>query len=104
MKEKMNIANAVTLSRIVFAGLVLYSDTFSVQFYIFYLLGAFTDMIDGTIARKLNTRSSFGSKLDSAADFVFVTADTERQQEQQNSGNLVHHRMHRNQSVKHKKA
>lgn len=68
MKEKMNIANAVTLSRIVFAVLVLFSDTFSVQFYIFYPLGAFTDMIDGTIARKLNLKSSFGSKLDSVAD------------------------------------
>lgn len=74
MKEKMNIANAVTLSRIVFAVLILFSDTFSVQFYIFYLLGAFTDMIDGTIASKLNLKSSFGSKLDSVADFIFVTA------------------------------
>lgn len=73
IKEKMNIANAVTLSRIVFAVLALFSDTFSVQFYIFYLLGAFTDMIDGTIARKLNLKSSFDSKLYSVADFIFVT-------------------------------
>lgn len=72
MKEKMNIANLTTLSRIVFAAIVLFSDTFSVQFYIFYLLGAFTDMIDGTVARKTNTVSEYGSKLDTAADFVFV--------------------------------
>lgn len=74
IKEKMNVANVVTLSRMVFAVLVLFSDAFSVQFYIFYLIGAFTDMIDGTIARKLNLKSLFGSKLDSVADFVFTTA------------------------------
>ena len=29
-------------------------------------------MIDGTVARKTNTASEFGSKLDTVADFVFV--------------------------------
>ena len=29
-------------------------------------------MIDGTIARKLNTVSNFGSKLDTISDFVFM--------------------------------
>ena len=29
-------------------------------------------MIDGTVARKTNTVSEFGSKLDTFADFVFV--------------------------------
>lgn len=74
MKRKLNIANVVTASRIIFAVLILFSDAFSMQFYIFYLLGAFTDMIDGTIARKLNIKSSFGSILDSIADCVFVAA------------------------------
>ena len=32
-----------------------------------------SDMSDGIIARKTNTVSEFGSKFDSAADFVFVT-------------------------------
>ena len=31
-------------------------------------------MIDGTIARKTNSVSEFGSKLDTAADLAFVTA------------------------------
>ena len=74
MKETMNIANVVTASRILFAILILFSPVFSIQFYIFYLLGSFTDMIDGTIARKLNRQSSFGAKLDTIADFVFVVA------------------------------
>ena len=29
-------------------------------------------MIDGTVARKTNTASEFGSKLDTMADFIFV--------------------------------
>lgn len=74
MKKKLNIANAVTASRIIFAVLILFSKAFSRPFYIFYLLGAFTDMIDGTIARKLNIKSSFGSILDSIADCAFLVA------------------------------
>ena len=31
-------------------------------------------MIDGTIARKTDTVSDFGSKLDTVADFVFIVA------------------------------
>ena len=37
-----------------------------------YFLCGFSDMIDGTIARKTNAVSEFGSKLDTIADFVFV--------------------------------
>ncbi len=74
MKRKLNIANAVTASRIIFAVLLVFSSAFSIQFYTFYLLGAFTDMIDGTIARKLNMKSSFGALLDSVADCIFVVA------------------------------
>jgi CDP-diacylglycerol--glycerol-3-phosphate 3-phosphatidyltransferase len=35
-------------------------------------LAAFTDMIDGWIARKLELKSSFGAKLDTVADFIFI--------------------------------
>lgn len=31
-------------------------------------------MVDGTIARKLNSATGFGSKLDSVADLVFIGA------------------------------
>ena len=31
-------------------------------------------MIDGAVARRTNTTSEFGAKLDTAADFVFVAA------------------------------
>lgn len=39
-----------------------------------YLLCGFTDMIDGTIARKAKSVTAFSSALDSVADFVFVVA------------------------------
>lgn len=66
------MANFITSLRFVFSLLMLFFSTFSKGFYVFYLLSGFTDMIDGTIARKTNTVSEFGSKLDTAADFVFV--------------------------------
>ena len=44
----------------------------SVWFYILYIFCGLTDMIDGTIARKTESVSSFGSKLDTIADFVFM--------------------------------
>lgn len=74
VKHKLNVADAITASRIAFAVFVIPYPAFSVQFYVFYLLGAFTDMIDGTVARKLNMQSSFGAKLDTVADFVFIMA------------------------------
>jgi CDP-diacylglycerol--glycerol-3-phosphate 3-phosphatidyltransferase len=41
---------------------------------VLYLIAGFTDMIDGTVARKMGTVSDFGAKLDSVADFIFVAA------------------------------
>ena len=52
--------------------LLLFFPLFSSGFYILYLFCGFTDMVDGTIARKTNGESAFGARLDSVADFVFV--------------------------------
>ena len=69
---KKHIANIITGSRIAFSLPLLFIPLSSAWFYILYLFCGLTDMIDGTIARKTNTVSSFGSKLDTAADFVFM--------------------------------
>lgn len=69
---RLNAADAITSSRIVFALLILFVPLFSVPFYAFYFLGAATDMADGIIARKLHQESTFGAKLDTVADIVFV--------------------------------
>ena len=38
-----------------------------------YLICGFTDMVDGTIARRTNTVSKFGANLDTIADMTFLT-------------------------------
>lgn len=68
------MANFVTSLRIIFSIALLFWPAFSPAFYVLYLSAGFTDMIDGTIARKTNTVSDFGSKLDTVADFVFIVA------------------------------
>ena len=67
-----HIANILTSCRILGSILLLFFPVFSLDFYITYLLCGFSDMIDGTIARKTNSESSFGSQLDAIADFIFV--------------------------------
>lgn len=73
MKIKEQIANIVTSLRIICSVLILLCPAFSVCFYILYLLCGFTDMVDGTIARKNNAVSEFGARLDTIADIVFIT-------------------------------
>lgn len=71
---KKHIANIVTGCRILGSILLLFFPVFSVAFYVIYLICGFSDMIDGTIARKTNSAGETGAKIDTAADFVFVTA------------------------------
>ena len=68
------MANILTGFRMIGSVLLVFLPTFSPGFYILYLLCGFTDMIDGTVARKTNSASRFGEKLDTAADIVFVAA------------------------------
>lgn len=73
-KVRHTMANFVTVLRIIFSIALLFCPAFSPAFYVLYLSAGFTDMIDGIIARKTNTVSDFGSKLDTVADFVFIVA------------------------------
>ena len=67
-----HIANILTGSRIFGSILLLFFPAFSLAFYVTYILCGFSDMIDGTIARKTNSTSKFGSQLDTIADIIFV--------------------------------
>jgi len=67
-----NIANILTVFRILGSILLLFFPVFSEAFYSVYLLCGFSDMIDGTIARKTNSVSELGAKLDTVADIIFV--------------------------------
>ena len=70
---KKHIANIITGSRIVLSLPLLFLPLSSAWFYVFYLLCGFTDMVDGTVARKMGNASDFGAKLDTVSDFVFMT-------------------------------
>ena len=71
-----HLANILTGCRILGSILLLVFPAFSVAFYITYLFCGLSDMIDGTIARKTNSTSQFGSQLDTIADFFFVVASS----------------------------
>ena len=68
------MADLLTGFRILCSVALLFCQPFSPLFVILYLIAGLTDMIDGAVARKSNTASEFGAKLDTAADFVFVAA------------------------------
>ena len=66
------MANIITSCRILCSILMLFFQMASIPFYVLYLLGGLSDVLDGIIARKTNTASAFGARLDTIADFVFV--------------------------------
>ena len=68
------IANTLTVFRILGSVLLLLFPPFSWAFMSIYLLCGFSDMIDGTIARRTNSASELGAKIDTVADLVFVVA------------------------------
>ena len=69
---KKHIANIITGSRLIFSLPLIFIPLSSVWFYVIYLFCGFTDMIDGTIARKTGSVSEFGTRLDTTSDFVFM--------------------------------
>lgn len=66
------MANLITGCRILCSIIMIFFSAFSVTFYVLYLAGGVTDMVDGLVARKTNTVSKMGSRLDSIADVFFV--------------------------------
>ncbi len=69
-----NIPNIITLLRIVMAISMLFTEVFSISFYILYILCGLSDVADGYIARKYNLSTKFGNKFDTIADYIFVIA------------------------------
>ena len=57
---------------LVFAGLLVLSEPMSALFWVWYVCGGLSDLIDGPVARKLHQQSALGAKLDSIADIVFI--------------------------------
>lgn len=72
MKMKSYIPNVITVSRILFALLMLLVPTFSTQFWVFYVYGGISDMLDGFVARRFELQNDLGARLDSISDLVFL--------------------------------
>ena len=70
---KKHIANIITGLRIVLSLPLLFIPLTSSWFYALYLLCGLSDMIDGTVARRINSASEFGARLDTVSDFVFMS-------------------------------
>ena len=70
---KKHVANIITGSRIVLSLPLLFIPLSSAWFYALYLLCGFSDMVDGTVARRTSSASEFGARLDTVSDFVFLS-------------------------------
>lgn len=63
----------ITVLRIMCSVLIIFLPAFSTRFYIVYFICGLSDAADGAIARKTNSSSPFGARLDTAADLIFVS-------------------------------
>nr|WP_319487631.1 CDP-alcohol phosphatidyltransferase family protein [uncultured Caproiciproducens sp.] len=68
--KKTSVPNAITLFRIILSFGLLLTDFRSVLFILLYLICGLTDVLDGCIARKTNSETLLGARLDSLADFI----------------------------------
>lgn len=67
-----SIANKISIGRIFLVLTLLLTKPFSIAFYAIYLIGGISDVFDGYIARKTDTATRLGEKLDSVADLMMV--------------------------------
>lgn len=67
------MANIITYCRILCSVFMMFFHMPSTSFFIFYILCGLSDVLDGIIARKTNTASDFGARLDTIADVIFAT-------------------------------
>lgn len=67
-----HLPNIITALRIVGSIGLLFCNVAGWQFWTLYVFCGISDMIDGWLARKLQTESKTGSVLDSIADLSFV--------------------------------
>lgn len=66
-----HLPNVITLSRIVSALALMPILAFSQTFFVIYTYCGVSDVLDGFLARKLNSVNESGARLDSIADIVF---------------------------------
>ncbi len=67
-------ANIITGIRVLCSIVLLFCTALSPAFYAWYIMAGASDVLDGWIARRTNSASDLGAKLDTAADCFFVVA------------------------------
>lgn len=70
------VANIITTSRIILSILLVFLLDHRLIFFIVYLICGISDVIDGFIARKTNTGSTAGARLDAFADLLLFGITT----------------------------
>ena len=71
-KHSLNLADIVTMLRIVGALSLIAIRPLSALFFLVYSITGVTDVLDGQIARKTNTSSELGARLDSIQIWYFM--------------------------------
>lgn len=66
------MANLITSCRILLSLLLLFFPALSPGFFGIYLAAGLSDMLDGFVARRTNSASPLGARLDSMADLLFL--------------------------------
>ena len=66
------MANTITFFRMTASIVLLFCPVFSPAFYAFYIAAGLSDMLDGFVARKTDSVSKLGARLDTIADFLLV--------------------------------
>lgn len=67
-----NIPNFLSTIRILLSLALLFLRPLGSAFYIVYILCGLSDALDGWLARRTNSTSSLGARLDSAADLMMT--------------------------------
>ena len=65
------MANVITCIRIICGIALIFCPVFSKCFYLCYIVGGASDVLDGAAARYLGKETKLGAQLDTAADCVF---------------------------------
>ena len=68
---KKNLANIITSSRILGTVVLLFLPVLSRAFFGVYVYCGVSDVLDGFVARRTDTTSQLGSRLDSVSDLCF---------------------------------
>jgi len=75
-KRWVNVSNIFTVIRILLSPVIIwqmYCRNWNLAF-VFFVIGAFTDLLDGYLARLLDSQTNLGRMLDPIADKIFLVS------------------------------